>query len=383
MEVIKTLPAIFEEFGEQRRNSFMTAYETKQKNIPFVGTFCTYTPTEVIMAAGAIPVGLCSFSDETIADAEQDLPRNLCPLVKSSYGFAKTQKCPYFYFSDLIIGETTCDGKKKMYELLGEIKDTHIMELPNRQSPMGRKLWKEEVIALKEKLEEKFGVTITEEKLREQVKLSNENRLALRHFYELMKLDPPPMAGLNLYSVLYGSSFKFNRRQAIDEVKALTERIQKEYDEGSRPIAKRPRILVTGCPIGGNAMKVVKSIEENGGNVVCFENCSGAKSVDELIDESNPDIYQAIADRYLNIGCSCMTPDDNRFKLMERLLDEYKIDAVVEVILQACHTYNVESYYIKRFVTSKGLPYMCVETDYSAGDIGQLNTRCAAFIEML
>ena len=99
----------------------------------------------------------------------------------------------------MIIGETTCDGKKKMYEMLGEIKDTHIMELPNRQSPMGRKLWREEVVALKNKLEEKFGVTITEENLREQVKLSNQNRLALRRFYELMKLDPPPMAGLNLY----------------------------------------------------------------------------------------------------------------------------------------------------------------------------------------
>ncbi len=90
------------------------------------------------------------------------------------------------------------------------------------------------------------------------------------------------------------------------------------------------------------------------------------------------------AELFINkYGTSCMTPDDNRLKLMERLLEEYKIDAVVEVILQACHTYNVESYYIKRFVTSKGLPYMCVETDYSAGDIGQLNTRCAAFIEML
>ena len=208
-------------------------------------------------------------------------------------------------------------------------------------------------------------------------------RLALRRFYELMKLDPPPMAGLNLYSVLYGSSFKFDRRKAIEEVNALTDRIQKEYEEGNRPIEKRPRILVTGCPIGGNAMKVVKSIEENGGNVVCFENCSGAKSVDELINEDTPDIYQAIADRYLNIGCSCMTPDENRFKLLGRLLEEYKIDAVVEVILQACHTYNVESYYIKRFVTGKGLPYMCVETDYSSSDIGQLNTRCAAFIEML
>ena len=78
-----------------------------------------------------------------------------------------------------------------------------------------------------------------------------------------------------------------------------------------------------------------------------------------------------------------MTPDENRFKLMCRLLDEYKIDAVVEVVLQACHTYNVESYYIKRFVTERGIPYMCVETDYSSSDIGQLNTRCAAFIEML
>ena len=384
MEVIKTLPAVFEEFSEQRRNSFLHAYEIKEKNIPFVGTFCTYTPNEVIMAAGAIPVGLCSFSDETIAEAEQDLPRNLCPLVKSSYGFAKTQKCPYFYFSDLIIGETTCDGKKKMYEMLGEIKDTPIMELPNRQSPMGRKLWREEVVALKNKLEEKFGVTITEENLREQVKLSNQNRLALRRFYELMKLDPPPMAGLNLYSVLYGSSFKFDRRKAIEEVNALTDRIQKEYEEGNRPIEKRPRILVTGCPIGGNAMKVVRSIEENGGNVVCFENCGGAKSVDELIDEDASDIYQAIADRYLNIGCSCMTPDENRFKLLGRLLEEYKIDAVVEVILQACHTYNVETLGIKQFVNEKkGIPYMAVETDYSTADIGQINTRMAAFIEML
>ena len=141
--------------------------------------------------------------------------------------------------------------------------------------------------------------------------------------------------------------------------------------------------MVTGCPIGGNAMKVVRAIEENGGNVVCFENCSGAKSVDKLIDESNPDVYQAIADRYLDIGCSVMTPDNNRLELMGRLLEEYKIDGVVEVVLQACHTYNVESYNIKRFVTEHGVPYMSMETDYSSADIGQINTRVSAFIEML
>lgn len=384
MEVIKTLPDIFEEFSEQRRNSFLHAYEIKQKNIPFVGTFCTYTPTEVIMAAGAIPVGLCSFSDETIPEAEQDLPRNLCPLVKSSYGFAKTQKCPFFYFSDLIIGETTCDGKKKMYEYLGQFKPVYTMELPNSQSPEGLELWAKEIIKLKEKLESHFETTITDEAVREQVRVMNEVRRAMKEFYALTKVEPVPILGQNLFSVLYGSSFRFDKVKLPDEIRAVVAKVKAEYEQNPNKYPKAPRILVTGCPIGGGASKCVKAIEDNGGHVVVFENCSGAKSFDKLVDEDAPDIYRAIAERYLSIGCSVMTPNPNRLELLGRLIDEYRVDAVVEITLQACHTYNVETLGIKRFVNEvKGIPYMAVETDYSTADIGQLNTRMAAFIEML
>ncbi|SCB73433.1 2-hydroxyglutaryl-CoA dehydratase, D-component [Kosakonia oryziphila] len=65
------------------------------------------------MTAGAVVVSLCSTNNEAIEEAEKDLPRNLCPLIKSSYGFGKTDKCPYFYFSDLVVGETTCDGYRR------------------------------------------------------------------------------------------------------------------------------------------------------------------------------------------------------------------------------------------------------------------------------
>ena len=132
------------------------------------------------------------------------------------------------------------------------------------------------------------------------------------------------------------------------------------------------------------AEKDVKAIEENGGVVVAFENCSGAKSVDRLIDENDPDIYEAIARRYLNIGCSVMTPNPNRFELLNELIDEYQVEAVVEMTLQACHTYNVEAGKVGRFVREeKKIPYLHVETDYSQSDVGQLNTRIAALIEML
>ena len=122
MELVKELPEIFEEFAEQRQRSFLVMKEVKDKGIPVVGAYCTYFPQEIAMAMGAVTVGLCSTSDETIPIAEKDLPKNLCPMVKASYGFAVSDKCPFFYFSDVVVGETTCDGKKKMYELMKEFK---------------------------------------------------------------------------------------------------------------------------------------------------------------------------------------------------------------------------------------------------------------------
>ena len=383
MELIKELPDVFEEFAEQRQKSFLAIKELKDRGVPVVGTFCTYFPVEIAMAMGAATVSLCSTSDETIPAAEKDLPKNLCPLIKSSYGFAATKKCPFFYFSDLVVGETTCDGKKKMYEYLGQFKDVFTMELPNRQTKDGLTLWKNEIIRFKEYLVQKFHVAITEEQIRNAVKIQNEGRVALKRLYELMRLDPAPMTGQELFSVLYGSTFKPDRSKIPGEVNAIADRVEKEYAEG-KMLEKKPRILVTGCPIGGATEKVIKAIEDNGGVVVTFENCGGAKSVDRLVEEDAEDIYEAIAKRYLSIGCSVMTPNPNRIELLGRLIDEYQVDGVVEMILQACHTYNVESLGIRRFVNDeKHKPYISVETDYSQADIGQLNTRIAAFIEML
>lgn len=383
MEIIKNLPEVFEEFAEQRKNSFLAVKQLKDKGVPVVGAYCTYFPQEIAHAMGAATVGLCSTSDETIAVAERDLPKNLCPLIKSSYGFAKTDKCPFFYFSDVVVGETTCDGKKKMYEYMSEFKDVFLMELPNSQSENALALWKAEIIRFKEYLEKKFDVTITEDDIRETVRKENKVRTSLKKLYQVMRRDPAPITGHDLFKVLYGSTFKFDRSVIPEEVEALVDKIEKEYEAGTMQ-EKKPRILVTGCPIGGATEKVIKAIEDNGGIVVTYENCSGAKSIDKLVDEDNPDIYDALARRYLNIGCSVMTPNPNRLTLLGELIDEYKVEGVVEMTLQACHTYNVESLAIRRFVNEKKkIPYLSVETDYSQADIGQLNTRITAFIEML
>ncbi len=383
MSLIIDLPAIFEQFSEARQKGFLAVMELKERNIPLVGTYCTFMPQELAMAAGAVVVSLCSTSDETIDQAEKDLPRNLCPLIKSSYGFGKTDKCPYFYFSDLVVGETTCDGKKKMYEYMAEFKAVHVMQLPNSVSgAASRALWKAEILRLQQALEARFATPIGEAALREAIVLKNRERRALASFYRVGQLNPPALSGSDILKVIYGATFRFDKEALIAELNEMAERVRHEWQAGTR-LAARTRILITGCPIGGAAEKVVRAIEENGGWVVGFENCTGAKATERCVAESG-DVYDALTDKYLAIGCSCISPNDQRLTLLSQMVEEYQADGVVDVILQACHTYALESLAIKRHVRQHHhIPYMAIETDYSTTDIGQLSTRVAAFIEML
>ena len=380
-----TLPEQFEEYSEARRNGFIKAMEVKKNGGKIAGTFCTFTPVEVLDAAGIHPVSLCGMSDETIAIAETHLPKNLCPLIKSSYGFAISDKCPYFYFADLILGETTCDGKKKMYELLGELKFTHVMQLPQTvDSEFSYQLWDHEVRKLIKIVEEKFGVTITEEKLREAAIFRNKIRSLYSQLHSFGKLHPPAIKGREVYKVVEGAGFSFNLQEQHDKVKKLVDDIQAAYDAGERPVSPdAKRILVTGCPIGGVLDKVVSTIENNGGTVVCFENCGGVKPNRCLVDTEAEDIIDAIGKRYLSIGCSVMSPNPRRVEMMRDLLEEFDVEGVVDVTLQACHTFNVETNVMRKLVTEKGVPYMALETDYSQSDLGQIQTRLTAFIEML
>ena len=383
MKLVQDLPEVFEEFGEQRRKAFIEIKEYKEKGVPVVGMYCAYFPTELAMAVGAIPVGLCSFSNETIPAAEQKMPKSMCPLVKSSYGFAISDKCPFFHFSDLIIGETTCDGKKKMYEMLAEFKPVFVMELPNSQSRVSMEFWRSEVIRTKEYFEDFFQTIITEEKIKEAIHLGNEIRKSLLRLCEVMKLEPAPVLGGDIQKIVSGSKYRFDFKTTPAVVDVITDRILEEYHQG-KMLESRPRILVNGCPMGGDSLKVIQAIEENGGVVVAVENCSGVKTLDRMIDEDDPDIYGAIARRYLSTGCSIMTPNDNRIELIGRIIDEYHVDGVVEMILSGCHATGAEAAYIQQFVTEeKGLPYLSLDTDYSKEDYAQISTRVAALIEMI
>ena len=380
------LPNNFDEFTDARKMGFLKMKELKESGRKVAGVFCTYTPMEILYAADLVPVSLCATTEESIKYSEADLPKNLCPLIRSSYGFAVSDTCPYFYFSDIIIGETTCDGKKKMYELMSNFKNVHVMQLPqNNIDELSLMLWTNEMYKLKRKLEETFGIKITDEKLREAIKLGNQERRNLREFFELGKLNPSPLSGVTMSSTQDGFGFNFDREEKNRTLVEKTKEIYKIWEQEFKgKKSNRPRILITGCPVGGVREKILTTIENAGADIVAYENCSGVREKLTLIDETIENPIEAIAKKYLNISCSVMSPNNKRFEDLNTLIDEYQVDAVIEIVLQACHTFAIESTKVKKFVTEKkGKPYMYIESDYSMNDIGQVSTRIEAFLEMI
>lgn len=343
-----------------------------------VGVYCGYMPMEVIRAAGALAVSLCGSDASAIPAAEVTLPRAFCPLVKSSYGLAITDTCPFFHFADALIGETTCDGKKKVFELLGEMKPVHVMQLPFRTDDPALVRWTDEVRHAARFVEEIAGESITPSSLAEAIARGNEIRRALRRVAATFERDDPPLSWLDMLTVQSTQYFLADHSVYIEKLGELAKAAESLPDEPSQP-----RVLVTGTPMGPETGKVMRIVEEAGARVVCHDACSGIKMYDRLVDEDG-DPYEALARYTLGIPCACMSPNDGRLDLLRRSVERFRVEGVIDNVWQCCHTFNVESVHVERVTKQElGLPFLKLETDYSESDLGQLTTRIEAFIEQL
>lgn len=378
-------PPVMEEIEALKGINAVRIKEVHEEGKKIVGMYCVFSPSEIAMAADAIPVSLCGTVQPPIEDAEKELPRNLCPLIKSSYGFALNDKCPYFFFSDVLLAETTCDGKKKMYELMSEIKPMHVMNLPQTaEGEDALEMWKREMIKFKEFLEKEFNREISDENLRDAIRQMNRERIAMKRLHKLNAHKPAPLSGMDMMMAQWLKGFNVDKEKGIELIERLIEEVEERIERGEFAFDESaPRILLTGVPIGLGSEKVLKALEDAGASVVALENCTGYKPLDILVDEDK-DPITALAEKYLATPCSCMTPNNPRFDLIKRLVEEYQVDGVVDLTWQACHTYAIESFSLGKFVKDQlGLPFMQIETDYSDSDTGQIKVRVEAFLETI
>lgn len=361
--------------------------DAKAEGKKVVGTFCVFVPEELTLAANAVQVGLCAGADAGKELAEQIVPRNTCALIKSFIGFKLAKICPFTESCDMIVGETTCDGKKKAYEAFGEHVDSmYVMEVPQRKEASDRELWKSEVLRYRKALEELTGVEITTERLREGIRIINEKRLALQRLNKLRAAVPTPISGRDVLLI--------NQISFYDDPVRFTAKINELCDEIEERIAAKegvvpegtPRLMLAGCPMAVPNWKLPWLIESSGAVIVGEESCIGTRNSRDLVDESADTLegmLDAIADRYMKIDCACFTPNTERLDNVESMAKELKADGVIQYALMFCQPYTHEAIKVDKRLSDSDIPSLSIETDYSMEDAEQLKTRVEAFLEML
>lgn len=370
--------------GEPAAKRLLARLQKKrEEGKKIAGIYCCYAPPELIYAMDIVPADLCAFSNGTIDAAEAILPANLCPLVKSSFGFIITDTCPFYGVSDVIIGETTCDGKKKMFELIRERKPTHIMDLPqlpDEEEALSN--WTVMIGKLRKFLETTLGIKVTDDQIESAIKDTNRKNELMRKIIGFTALNPPVVGWQEINDLIHLSHCTTGKEMGPMLVEAINKLEQRRTAGYAYGPVNAPRVMVTGCPVGGDAHKVLNIIEEAGGVIVALEACSGFKPFILDVEEDTKDPVRALAERYLKIPCSCMTPNTRRLAEISRMVDMFKPDAVIDIILQACHSYNIESYKVGEHVQKHhGLPFLKIVTDFSQSDVGQIRTRVEAVLE--
>jgi len=345
---------------------------------PIVGIMCEYAPRELIMAAGGVPVCLCGGSADTIPPAEEHLPSNLCPLIKSTYGYHVLRSNPFLEMADLVIAETTCDGKKKMFELMAESRPTYVLELPQKEADSDAfEHWLRELHKLRKELDARFGVEISDDGIREAIGIMNRERALRRELAALMTADPPPLTGAELLKLK--SSISCVPEDLAQYEAALALLGSRQPDPA---VSGRVRVLMTGAPIVHGAERVLEIVEGHGGVVVCLENCTGLKPILDDVDGSTRDPMRALAEKYYALPCSVKTPNQSRGDSLRKLAAQYRPQCVIDLVWQACLTYDIESYRIRRLAEQElGIPYLRIETDYSPSDSARIATRVEALFE--
>jgi benzoyl-CoA reductase/2-hydroxyglutaryl-CoA dehydratase subunit BcrC/BadD/HgdB len=358
----------------------------KEGGKPVIGTFCVYVPEELIVAAGGVCVGLCGGAQGSIADAEKILPRNICPMVKSAFGFKVGKLCPYFQVVDLVYGETTCDAKKKTWELLDRYVPTHVMEIPQMKRERDKTLWVEEVKDFKTAVDKITGKETDFDDIAAAIGTINAKRAALQRLNSLRHHNPSPISGKDMLLIeqiaFYDEPVRFARK-----VNELCDELQQRIKDAVAVAPKgTPRIMVSGTPMALPNWKLHNIIETSGAVVVNEESCIGTRYYKDLIDEGSKTVEQQLerlTERYMKIDCSCFTPNDDR---IDQVLLEYKqsgAQGIIDYCLQFCHTYNIEAVKLREACEKNGIPFMAIESDYSPDDVGQLQTRVEAFIEQI
>ena len=350
----------------------------KEKNRgKVIGTFCSYAPEEIILAAGALGYRIFGVGSE-ISKADAHMQAYTCSLVRGALEESLIGKLA---FLDGVVFPHTCDSIQRLSDIWRmNIKTGFHLDLvlPVKLNTDSSRDYMADVIKkFKSDLELKIGAEITTENLEKAIDTCNQIRESIQTLYEIRKNSPGKIKGEDMHAIVK-AGMVMDRHEFLSLIRETVAELEKEQVETK----SGKRLILSGglC----NMPDIYGAIEQTGALVVMDDLCTGSRFYEGSIEkEGNP--LDAIAHRYShrNVCPAKHSGNKTRGENLVRIVKESKADGVLFIYLKFCDPHGFDYPYIKKMLEENGIPCMLYEMEDQLSGGGQFETRCEAFVEML
>ena len=374
--------AALEELTKQANTLTNTYTERwKEKGGKIIGYYCTYIPEEVIHAAGILPYRLRATGSTSSELGDTYASNTTCTFCRHSLDQAMRGE---YKFLDGAIALHGCDHIARMFDAwrYGKVPTPdsfyiRFLDVPFKVDTLAVDWMAVQINKFKQSLEEHFQLTITDEALRNSIKVYNEKRQLLRSLYELRKQESPPVTGTEVLGIcIAGTSMP------VEEFNQLLKQVLDELGGRDGLSNHSARLLIASGELEDPAY--IQIIEELGGLVVTDLMCFGLRGFCDLVDEDSGPVA-ALAKRYIqrSISCPRMIDYQRRLDFMKDLVQEFKVDGIIVARMKYCDNWACDGAMIKHQAQEDGLPCLILEREHLMRAVGQMRTRVQAFLETI
>lgn len=355
-----------------------TVKEWKENGGKVLGYFYSYIPEEIITAAGLLPFRIRATGGEETGFSDAHFTQINCGFVRHCFDMVLQGE---FDFLDGVVSFNACDHLRRLYdnwEARANSPCFHLMIVPQKRGEAQTKLYHKELLRFKNRIEQQFGVEITEQNLKSAIKLHNETRRLQRHLFELRTKKSPPITGADALSIMV-AGFSMPK----DQYNQLLKELLDELGEGGSGDIPSSRLMLIGGEI--DDPRFLEVLESRGALVVTDMLWYGTRSMSGEVAESK-DSLSSLADYYLNQRPACPRTygtSFERYDFIKRMVKDFEVDGIVSARLLLCDQLAFEQDDLSRFAKEEQIPHLKLEIEYLLGSVGQLKTRIQAFLETL
>lgn len=370
------------EFAEISEHPYRILSQYKKEGKKVIGVLPYFAPVELVVAAGMVPMGIWGSNKKTIAQAKEYCATFYCTIAQLALEMLLDGTLDQL---DGIITPTICDTLRPMSQnfrvaMEGKLPCIFLAHPQNRKPAFGLQFTVDQYMHVKSELEKISGNTITDEALREAIKVMNRSRKARREFVKLAGQHPEAISAVERSAVLRSAWFM--------EPAVHAQKLEELNEELSKLPASnwKGRKVVTSGIICDNP-KLLQIFDDN--NIAIAADDVAQETRAFRVDASEEgDPMMALAQQFADQDYDVLLYDEHsnknrRADYVVQMVKESGAQGLVLFMQQFCDPEEMEYPYLKKALDDAGIPHIKLGVDQQMRDFGQASTAIQAFADVL